>query len=185
MDSTDLIDWSATECSDISLWTESWSWIPPSQSIVQNYLLRSFHILTLLFCHRDMDLVFYLENRGKTSLLQSCAFGHFEHLSTNGFQPLCPHATAWIPLTRTRARAVLQGQHFPAEGTLSAMTKPLLHSLLLSEVYPDVSLYIINFLSYSVSQLQDFYSMTHLAPCQKGFVFPSLFCFALICFVSL
>lgn len=73
---------------------------------------------------------------------------------------------------------------FPAEGTLTAMTKPLLHSLLLSELYPDISLYIINFLSYSVSQLQDFSSMTHSAPCQKGFVFSFfvLFYFDLFCF---
>lgn len=33
----------------------------------------------------------------------------------------------------------MQAQHFPAEGTLTAMTKPLLHSLFLSEQYPDIS----------------------------------------------
>lgn len=76
----------------------------------------------------------------------------------------------------------MQAQYFPAEGILTAMTKILLQSVLLSELYPDISLYVINFLSYSVSQLQDFYPMTHLPPCQKGFVF-FLLCFASLCFV--
>lgn len=75
----------------------------------------------------------------------------------------------------------VQAQHFPAEGTLTAMTKPLLHSLLLSELYIDISLYVINFLSYSVSQLQDFYPMIHLALLPKRLCFFPL-CFALFCF---
>lgn len=103
-------------------------------------------------------------------------------MSKGGFQPLRSHATGWILLTRTCAQAVRANSALPAEGTLTAMTKPLLHCLLLSELYPDISLHIINFLSYSVSQLQDFYPMTHLPPCQRGFIFPSLFCFSLFCF---
>lgn len=59
------------------------------------------------------------------------------------------------------------------------MTKTLLHSLLLSDLYPDISLDVINCLSYSAIQLQDFYSMSHLPPCQKGFVFSFFVCFTL------
>lgn len=90
------------------------------------------------------------------------------------------------------SRLCMQAQHFPAERPLTAITKALLHSLLLSELYPDISLCVINCLSHSAIQLQDFYPMSHLppppppSPRQKGFVFSffALLCFVSLCFVS-
>lgn len=86
------------------------------------------------------------------------------------------------------SRLCMQAQHFPAERPLTAITKALLHSLLLSELYPDISLCVINCLSHSAIQLQDFYPMSHLPPppppppAKKALFFPSLLCFVLFRF---
>lgn len=81
-------------------------------------------------------------------------------------------------------RLCMQAQHIFAEGMLTAMSKPLLQSRLLSELYPDIFLYVINFLSYSVSQLQDSYPMTYLLSLlpKRLFFFPFFFIVVLFCF---